>query len=58
MEIIKKTFKTKAGSSHSFIILLTSTVKDMGFFDTVLLNYSYGYFLDDSYDGIGLGNLE
>lgn len=56
MEIIKKTIKLSEDADYNFVILLTSTVKDLGFFDSV--QYSYGYNYDDSSNGIGLENLE
>lgn len=60
MEIIKKEIKLIENANYNFVILLTSTVKDLGFFDTVPSTYAnyYYYFLDDAANGIGLDNLE
>lgn len=59
MELIRKTIKLKDDVTNSFVILLTSTVKDLGFFDSATVyGYTYAYLFDDSYNGIGLENLE
>jgi len=55
MEIIKKQFKFVPNKDFYMCLLLTSTVKDLGFFDAIQpYNYYYDYY---DLDGIGIDNL-
>jgi len=57
MEIIKKQFKFVPNKDFYMCLLLTSTVKDLGFFDAIQpYNYYYDYY-DLDLDGIGIDNL-
>jgi hypothetical protein len=52
MEIIKREILLKGGSDYNLTILLTSTVKDLGFFNSFYDPYdAYGY----GYTFLGIG---
>jgi hypothetical protein len=58
METIKKQILLNEGKDYYLNILLTSTVKDLGFFDTLYTySYNYGYYYEIDFEGLGLENL-
>jgi hypothetical protein len=60
MGIIRKQIKLIKDKSTSIILLMTATIKDLGFFDTPVYTYNYsGYSYGDGDNyGIGLDNLD
>lgn len=56
METIKKQILLNEGSDYYLNILLTSTVKDLGFFDTIY-TYNYVAYYEIDVEGLGLDNL-